>query len=164
MGMYIYQSTAFSNGKIELTDPEKIKLSGEDGLIARYFKLHEDEELQSWILETDEIASISGTEVHDPVVVMVSKLDDEEKPTVSVIKSITGKCMITQTDMVIVQYPLAHIQTPIGPQFPPLSIVCSEWKESQLVFDSIVISGANTNLSHSWKLMPPKMHIGGVIR
>lgn len=166
MGFHLYQTTSdAASGMQKLHYLKPVRLSGEHGLIAHFIRAHPHEDLADWELKLEEIASITETPESDIQLIFCSQLEEDSPLAFSLVTSLTGKSNIMDTEVLILQQPIRHVQWDevVDNAKPPASIRYPEQQKAEQVFESVLVKGGISRLKHTWKLAPPKMQIGGVI-
>ena len=164
MGVHLYKKTATKDGIVTLSHTSAVRLSGADGLVAQYVQRHRDQDLEHWIVAVDEICEITGNSPDQAVLLFISPSETEGDPEVSLIKTLSGNTSIVETELLLMMQAIRGAEFPGGNDTSPSEITYPETQKEDSFFESLLIKGGNSNLKHTWKLMPPKMQIGGMIR
>ena len=165
MGFHLYHRSLTNSDSIELDYLKPIRLSGENGLIANFIHAHSDEDLETWELSLSEIAELTQTDAADLCLIWYAQMEDSGPIRVSVVTSLSGKSNIMDTEVLIMQKPIRHAEwNETYGERTPVKIRYPEQQKAGQTFESVLVKGGISNLQHSWKLAPPKMQIGGVIR
>ncbi len=165
MGFHLYQRSLTNSDSIELDYLKPIRLSGENGLIANFIHAHPNEDLETWELSLSEIAELTKTKAENLCLIWCAQMEDSGPIGVSMVTSLTGKSNIMDTEVLIMQKPIRHAEwDETYGETTPVKIRYPEEQKAEQMFESVLVKGGISNLHHSWKLAPPKMQIGGVIR
>lgn len=165
MGAHLYKKNATDEGMVSLSHLKAVRLSGKEGIIAKFVESHrEGEDLESWILSIDEICKLTGEASDDAVFLFLSPSEEGSEPSVSLVKTLSGKSSIMETELLLMMQPLQNVVVTDLDGNHPSRIVYPEKQRSDSVFESLLIKGGISTIKHSWKLAPPKMQIGGMIR
>ena len=164
MGVHLYKKTVVKDGLVTLSHVSAIRLSGADGLVAQYVQRHRDEDLEHWIISVEEICEITGNLADQAMLLFISPSETKGNPEVSLIKTLSGNTSIVETELLLMMQAIRSVEFPYGNDVCPSEIAYPEKQKEDSFFESLLIKGGNSNLKHTWKLMPPKMQIGGMIR
>lgn len=164
MGMHLYHKSNTTDGIVKLSHLRPVKVSGKDGIVSKYIADHPNEDLEHWPLTPEVITQLLGEEKSDNVIIFSSQYEDTGKLSLSWVTNIHAKSSIMDTELLIMMQCLESVIYEESSSIPPQLLEYPEEQKRENVFESILVKGGISNLNHSWKLAPPKMQIGGVIR
>ena len=164
MGVHLYKKTAAKDGLVTLSHINAVRLSGADGLVAQYVQRHRNKDLDNWIVPVEEICEITGHSPDQAVLLFISPSEKEGNPEISLIRTLSGKTSIVETELLLMMQAIRDAKFSGGNETCPSEITYPETQKEDSFFESLLIKGGNSNLKHTWKLTPPKMQIGGMIR
>jgi hypothetical protein len=164
MGVHLYQKTTSAEGIVSLSHVQSVRLSGSDGIVSKFIKSNPNEDLEQWTLNPGEIAELLGQSSENKALIFSSHYESTGNPSVSLIKTLSGKSSIMETELLMMMQPIENIASSASESDYPKRIEYPEKQKLETFFESILIKGGVSKLNHSWKLAPPKMQIGGVIR
>lgn len=163
MGVHLYQKTTSDENMVSLSHLQSIRLSGPNGIVAKFLGSHPDEDLELWKLNPDEIGELVGQSAGDKTLIFSSHFEITGKPSFSLIRNLSGKSSIMDTELLMMLQPIGDITFSQPFSDYPQTIEYPETQKLETFFESILIKGGASKLDHSWKLAPPKMQIGGII-
>ena len=165
MGAHLYKKNETNGETISLSHIKAVRLSGKEGIIAKFVETHrEQEDLEDWAMPIDEVCKLTDEPADGAVLLFVSPTEQGDALSVSIVKSLIGKSSIVETELLLMMQPILNAELTDVEGGYPSQIVYQEKQKSDSVFESLVIKGGISTIKHSWKLAPPKMQIGGMIR
>jgi len=160
MGLLLYKKHHLSETKVELTSPEVIKLSGKQGIIARYVEAHRiKDDLNDWHLNSEDIPALLGYDSGEYMVCFASKNLESGNINLSEVLAFQGKTDIVRTDSVIMHRAIASYPVEAFPD----TMTVDNSTPAEMMIEPFGLAGGISKGPHSWSLVAPKMHIGGVI-
>lgn len=162
MGFLLYNISEASDSSLSFSNPRPIKLTGEEGPIARFVKNHPEPE-KGWKISEEQLLRLFVDEVRDEkleAVVFDSDPSSESRAGLSRVISIAGKSASDNTEMII------HFQDILVGQVEQAREVCKSFKvpaDKKLPehHDPVAMSGGTSE--GSWKWCKSEENIGATI-
>lgn len=158
MGLELHEINLLPEGGRSFKLLSLMRLSGADGLIAKYLSTHQDQDLEQWVMGAPEVALLFGEPSRNVAVLCSTGCECSGGRVYSEIVSIAGSSRGDQTDLVLMQRGIGLTPLPDG------SLAEDAFPGSEYTMESLALKGGTTRRQHSWKLVTSELKIGGVIR